>query len=83
MYGKYLDKKLKQLFDSKPQVPTFILVGKQDHMFLKPALAYAQRFQNIQIQIIERCGHLVSLEKAEAFNAHCKIFFEKIAKSIR
>ncbi len=83
MYGKYLDKKLKQLFDSKPQVPTFILVGKQDHMFLKPALAYAQRFQNIQIQIIERCGHLVSLEKAEAFNAHCKAFFEKIAKSIR
>lgn len=78
MYGKYLDVKLKQLFDACPQVPTFILVGKQDHMFFKPAMEYAERFRNIQIQIIDRCGHLVSLEKAEIFNQHCKVFFEKL-----
>jgi pimeloyl-ACP methyl ester carboxylesterase len=78
MYGKYLDVKLKQLFDACPEVPTFILVGKQDHMFFKPAMEYAQRFKNIQIQIVDRCGHLVSLEKADIFNQHCKAFFDRL-----
>jgi pimeloyl-ACP methyl ester carboxylesterase len=77
MYGRYLDDTLRKLFSVQPQIPMLILVGGQDHLFLSPTLQYAQRFRDIQVEIVHRCGHLVSLEKSDAFNSICLNFLRR------
>lgn len=77
MYGKCLDSTLNALFNSAPPTPLLMLVGTQDHLFKKPALIYSNRFKEIHLTLIERCGHLVSLEKAEVFNQHMMAFLQK------
>ena len=74
MYGRYLDNTLRKLFDFQPHIPMLIMVGGQDHLFLKPTLQYAQRFQTIRVEVVQRCGHLVSLEKSDLFNSKCLEF---------
>jgi len=68
LYGKELDSKLKSLFGIQQHVPIFILVGKEDHFFLSSTKRYAHRFPSVKMEIIEKCGHLVSLEKPGTFN---------------
>ncbi|MFN5296502.1 MAG: alpha/beta fold hydrolase [Flavobacteriales bacterium] len=77
MYGKHLDQTLRNLFNFEPQIPVLLLVGGQDHLFLKPTMQYASRFQNISIEVVQRCGHLVSLERADEFNRRCLDFLRK------
>jgi pimeloyl-ACP methyl ester carboxylesterase len=77
MYGRYLDDTLRKLFSIQPHIPMLILVGGQDHLFLRPTLQYAERFRHIQVEVVHRCGHLVSLEKSEAFNTSCLNFLKK------
>jgi pimeloyl-ACP methyl ester carboxylesterase len=78
MYGKYLDDTLRKLFNFQPHIPMLIMVGGQDHLFLKPTMRYASRFQAISLEVVQRCGHLVSLEKSEVFNQACLAFMKKI-----
>ena len=73
MYGKTLDNTLKRLFEHRPPVSVYFLIGAQDHLFIGPAMNYAGKFDNIIVDIIEKCGHLVSLEKAAIFNEKCKL----------
>jgi pimeloyl-ACP methyl ester carboxylesterase len=80
MYGKTLDDTLLKLFHHNPNVSLYMLVGAQDHLFIQPAMAYAKRFANVSIEIIERCGHLVSLEKADIFNQKCLSFLESMKR---
>jgi pimeloyl-ACP methyl ester carboxylesterase len=77
MYGKHLDQTLRNLFNFEPHIPVLLLVGGQDHLFLKPTMQYASRFQNISIEVVQRCGHLVSLERADEFNRRCLDFLRK------
>jgi hypothetical protein len=77
MYGSYLDQTLRKLFSFEPQIPVLLVVGGQDHLFLKPSMQYARRFQNITIEVVQRCGHLVSLERSEEFNRRCLEFLRK------
>jgi len=68
MYGKTLDDSLKLLFNYNPISKVYFLIGAQDHLFIDPAIKYAKKFTNISFEIIDRCGHLVSLEKPDIFN---------------
>lgn len=68
MYGKTLDDSLKLLFSYNPIAKVYFLIGAQDHLFIDPAINYAVKFANISYEIIDRCGHLVSLEKPDIFN---------------
>jgi pimeloyl-ACP methyl ester carboxylesterase len=78
MYGICLDSTLKKLFNHNPSVPVYLLVGGQDHLFLAPAQQYANRFAQVQIEIVDRCGHLVSLEKSDVFNEKCMRFLASV-----
>jgi len=60
-----LNKTLLELFKAKSGIPQLVVMGAQDHLFLNPAKAYAQKHKNTTIKIIEKCGHVVSIEKAE------------------
>ena len=80
MYGRYLDDTLRKLFSLQPSVPMLIMVGGQDHLFLKPTLQYVNRFESITLEVVHRCGHLVSLEKSDLFNRRCLDFLSSFPK---
>jgi pimeloyl-ACP methyl ester carboxylesterase len=81
MYGRYLDDTLRKLFSFQPQVPMLIMVGGQDHLFLKPTLQYVERFESVTLEIVHRCGHLVSLEKSDVFNSRCLDFLRSFSRN--
>lgn len=82
MYGKTLDNTLVLLFNNPPAAPLFFLVGDQDHLFKGPAEQYAAAHDKVIYEVIERCGHLVSLEKAEVFNQKCLLFFSQLKTNL-
>ncbi len=69
MYGKTLDSTIQVLFGNPPGVPLFFVVGEEDHLFMNPALKYQKRFEEVRLELVEKCGHVVSIEKAAVFNA--------------
>jgi len=72
-----LNETLVELFKAGSNIPHLIVMGAQDHLFLEPAKLYAQKHKNITIKIIEKCGHVVSIERADIFNAFCLEFYKK------
>ena len=72
-----INKNLKRLFSQKPDVPYLIVMGSQDHVFLKPALEFAQGYRNIMVEVIDKCGHVVNIEKAREFNTCALNFFDR------
>jgi pimeloyl-ACP methyl ester carboxylesterase len=73
-----LDKTLKNLFFKKSTIPQLMVMGDQDHLFLEPATEYAKEHDNTQIEIIQKCGHVVSIEKAKQFNTICLKFLSDL-----
>lgn len=56
-------------FEAKlPDIPTLYVMGRQDHMFLPTVVKIAQRAEQATLEIIEQCGHVVTIEQAERFN---------------
>ena len=42
--------------------------GDEDHCFIDDMKALAKRMRNTEMKIIERCGHICSIEKWSVFN---------------
>ncbi len=75
-YG--LNKTLTQLFKAKSDIPHLLVMGDQDHLFLHPAQEYSVLHDNATIEIVPKCGHVVSIEKAAIFNKICLNFLNTI-----
>ena len=73
-----LNKKLNQLFKETTTIPHFLIMGSQDHLFLPAAKIFAKYHSNASIEIIPKCGHVVSIEKAQKFNDLCLSFLMSI-----
>jgi len=71
-----LNETLVELFKASSSIPQLVVMGAQDHLFLQPAKAYAEKHINTSIKIIEKCGHVVSIEKASIFNSMCLEFYK-------
>ncbi len=58
------------VFERLNEVKKRILVisGAEDHCFLKGAKALTERIKNTEIQVIEKCGHVCTIEKWSDFN---------------
>lgn len=78
MYGKCLNDTLQQIYSAVSEIPTILIMGEQDHFFLKQAKKYVRLHQNVQLKIVEKCGHIVNLEKAERFNEICLQFLKSL-----
>lgn len=63
-----LNKTLKKLFAFPLDIPHLVVMGNQDHLFLSQARKYARIHQRVKLEIVNQCGHVVSIEKAEIFN---------------
>ncbi len=81
MYGKCLNETLQQIYHAVSEIPTILIMGEQDHFFLKQAKKYEQLHKNVQLMIVEKCGHIVNLEKAESFNSICIHFLKNLRPS--
>ena len=55
-------------------------MGEQDHVFLKPAREYVEKYGEVVLETIERCGHVCNIERAAEFNQRCFNFILKLEK---
>lgn len=74
---KDINKTLNRLFSNKIDVPYLIVMGEQDHVFLKPASEFAKKYRNVALEIIEQCGHVCNIEKAKEFNNKTLTFLQE------
>ena len=79
----HLNKTLNVFFYKASKIPHILIMGNQDHLFLKPAQAYADQHDNASISIVKNCGHVVSIEKADQFNTICLAFLNTLSKSVK
>ena len=52
------------------KIATLYLMGDQDYMFLPSVREVTAQHKFSQLTVIQDCGHVVNVEKAESFNTH-------------
>jgi len=83
MYGDYLDKTLKVFQKYVAEIPLYLVMGEQDHFFLREARKFVAKKTNAQLEIIKQCGHVVSLERAKEFNKASIDFMLNVTEQTR
>ena len=78
MYDKCLDSTLKKLYESAYNSPILLVMGEEDHLFLESAKKFVLSRTNASIEIFQKCGHLVSLEKSKLYNQVCDRFLKGV-----
>jgi len=79
---KKLNRTLKELFSKKIEAPCLIVMGEQDHVFLQPAKDYVEKYGEVLLETIDRCGHVCNIERAAEFNQRCLNFIIKLEQRI-
>lgn len=65
---KEAKQRLNQLFFQPFKTPTLLIMGNQDHAFVKDSIRFCKMNPATFIQIIPSCGHLSNIEKYPEFN---------------
>lgn len=55
-------------------IPTLFVMGNEDYMFLKGIKNLKYKINDFKLFIIQRCGHVCSIEKSDIFNKLAKDF---------
>lgn len=63
-----LTAKLQRMESEDPGLPTLYVMGDQDYILLEPVKELVQKYKNRSLAVIEKCGHVVNIERAEHFN---------------
>lgn len=58
-----------------------LISGDEDHCFIDGAKALAKKIRNTELHIIEKCGHICSIEKWNAFNCVALEYLQKYKES--
>ncbi|MCD6347409.1 MAG: alpha/beta hydrolase [Bacteroidales bacterium] len=66
--SRELNTQLKKSFSRAMEVPSLVVMGSEDHVFLKPALRYSAKYSNTILKIIAKSGHVCNIERANEFN---------------
>lgn len=62
-------KPLLKLFRQKDiHIPSLYIMGEQDHLFLPSIQKIVEEHQQALLQVIEKCGHVVNVERPKDFN---------------
>ena len=60
-------------------IESLVIMGSEDHVFLRDAIGSLRNFQNrIKLRFIRQCGHVCSLQKWREFNEISSTFFETV-----
>lgn len=78
---KKLNRTLKEMFIQKIQAPCLVVMGAQDHVFLEPARQYVERYSEVVLEIIDKCGHVCNIENPHEFNNRCLLFIRKLEQN--
>ncbi len=73
---KRLNTTLREMFNHRITAPCLIVMGAEDHVFLKPAREYVARYGNVLLETIEKCGHVCNIESPAEFNRRCLRFIQ-------
>lgn len=61
---------LLRLFEERElPVPTLYVMGEEDHMFLPPVRHLVKRHRGSVLRVVEGSGHVVNVDRADAFNS--------------
>jgi pimeloyl-ACP methyl ester carboxylesterase len=63
-------------------IPTLYLMGDQDHMFLPAARNLARKHSRAALRVIDRCGHVCSIQEPELFNRFSIEFLKDPARAV-
>jgi pimeloyl-ACP methyl ester carboxylesterase len=74
----HLNGTLREIFKSTSEIPHLLVMGSQDHLFLPAARSFTSSHKNAHLQVIQNCGHVVSIEKAQKFNQICLNFLKRL-----
>src|SRR5690554_403402 len=77
LIGK-LNTTLAEMFNERIHAPCLIVMGGQDHVFLQPAKDYVARYNEVFLEIIDRCGHVCNIESPKEFNIRCLDFINSM-----
>lgn len=59
---------LRRFESQDPGIPTLYVMGDEDHMFLPGARAVAAEHREAVFHVLERCGHVCTVQQPDAFN---------------
>jgi pimeloyl-ACP methyl ester carboxylesterase len=72
-----------RLFEERDTgIPTLFLMGEEDHMFLPSARRMAERHGRAALGVIERCGHVVNIERPAEFNRSSIAFMKDPLRAV-
>jgi pimeloyl-ACP methyl ester carboxylesterase len=63
-----LNAQLKTSFSRAMAVPSLIVMGSEDHVFLKPAIEYVNKYRDTVLRVIHKSGHVCNIEQSVQFN---------------
>ena len=63
-----LTAKLQRMENEDPGIPILYVMGEQDYILLEPVKDLVKKYKSRSLAVIEKCGHVVNIEKAEVFN---------------
>ena len=75
-----LNATLQRLQASASEIPHLLVMGAQDHLFVQEAHAYARRHPAVRLEVVARCGHVVTIERADRFNSICLDFLAQLGR---
>lgn len=67
LYGEFF-KILDECFNAPMLNKSLVVMGAQDHVFLKAAQRFAKKQKEAKLVIFEKCGHICNIEKWKDFN---------------
>lgn len=63
-----LTKYLNYLQDRNVLTKGLYVMGSEDHLFLEPARQFVNKNENLKLEVVQNCGHVVNVEQADIFN---------------
>ena len=71
---------LLKLFRQKQiDIPSFYIMGEQDHLFLPTIKKITEAHKTARLSIIKNCGHVVNVEQANIFNEKAREFIYSLS----
>lgn len=74
-----LNKEIKYLFKSFKETcfaPTLVIQGEEDYLFVNDVKKYVRKFENINLKVLPKCGHVVNIQSAGLFNQYALSFLK-------
>lgn len=59
---------LKYFREKELKIPTLYMMGSEDYLFLPPVKKIVKEHNQSFLEVVEKCGHVVNVEKPEVFN---------------